>query len=162
MPEGRGDVTPSEEEAMVLASRCVAGRLSHEGLGGQPHACEMAYYRYSIMKVSDACAVKGAIGVCSWNGRRGLTAAIPTDLVHDYARSHDAQQTAELYVAVACAAASTDAPPPAVTHQCLRGFSGLLPPSRHWAAAILQMVTVRRVPGPMNVVDSWSRSTPTG
>jgi hypothetical protein len=125
----------------------------------------------------DACAAKRAVGVCSWDGKRGLTAAIPTDLVSGYARSHDAQQTAELYgvtLAVACAAASQ-------THLLLLSdssasvgwFSGLrLPPSRHQAqlllaAAILQTlsgieVTVRWVRGPMNLADSWSRSTPTG
>ena len=94
-----------------------------------------------------------------------------------YARAPDAQQTAELYgvtLAVACAAVSrkhllllSD------SSACVGWFSGLrLPPTRQQAqlllsAAILQTlsgieVTVRWVPGPMNLADSWSRSTPTG
>ena len=126
---------------------------------------------------SDACAARRAVGVCSCDGRGGLTAAIPADLMRGYARAPDAQQTAELYgvtLAVACAAVSrkhllllSD------SSACVGWFSGLrLPPTRQQAqlllsAAILQTlsgieVTVRWVPGPMNLADSWSRSTPTG
>ena len=77
-------------------------------------------------------------------------------------------------LAVACAAMSR-------THllllsdssACVGWFTGLrLPPTPHQAqlllsAAILHTlsgieVTVRWVPGPMNLADPWSRSTPTG
>jgi hypothetical protein len=130
-----------------------------------------------LILYSDACAAKSAVGVCSWDGKRGLTAAIPGDMMEGYCRANDAQQTAELYgvaLAVACAAASqahllllSD------SSACVGWFSGLrLPPTRSQAqlllaAAIQQTlsgieVTVRWVPGPLNLADPWSRSTSTG
>ena len=126
---------------------------------------------------TDACAASGAVGLCSCDGMRGLTAAIPAELMAAYARAHDAQQTAELYgvvLAVASAAAThTHLMALSDSSACVGWFSGLrLPPTRHQAqlllaAAILQTlsgieVTVRWIPGPMNLADPWSRSTPTG
>ena len=126
---------------------------------------------------SDSCAANGTVGVCGCDGQRGLTATIPAALLQSYSRRHDAQQTAELFgvtLAVACAAASqshllllSD------SSACVGWFSGLrLPPTRNQArlllsAAILQTlagieVTVRWVPGTMNLADPWSRSKPTG
>ena len=167
----------------MLGAGC-SGGLSWEALWSLAlsvtlGSCRVCWSAKTTLQIlySDACAADGAVGVCSWDGKRGLTAAIPTDLLAGYGRDHDAQQTAELYgvtLAVACAAASR-------THlllfsdssACVGWFSGLrLPPTRHQAqlllsAAILQTlsgieVTVRWIPGSMNPADPWSRSKPTG
>jgi hypothetical protein len=167
----------------MLAGSCSAG-LSWEALWSFALSvtlgcCRVQWSANPVLQIlySDACAANGTVGICSWDGRQGFTAAIPTNLIHGYTRSHDAQQTAELYgvtLAVACAAASrmnlllfSD------SSACVGWFSGLrLPPTRPQAqllltAAILQTlsgieITVRWIPGPLNLADSWSRSTPTG
>ena len=141
--------------------------------------CHVEWSAHSALQIlySDACAANRSVGVCSWDGKQGLTAAIPAELLQGYARAHDAQQTAELFgvsLAMACAAAShTHLLLLSDSSACVGWFSGLrLPPTRPQAqlllsAAILQTlsgieVTVRWVPGPMNLADPWSRSTPTG
>ena len=83
---------------------------------------------------SDACAARRAVGVCDCDGRGGLTAAIPADLMRGYARAPDAQQTAELYgvtLAVACAAVTGKHLRTSDGSACVGWFSGLrLPPTR--------------------------------
>ena len=132
--------------------------------------CRVSWSAQPALQVlySDACAARRSVGVCSCDGRRGLTAVIPANLMRGYARAPDAQQTAELYgvtLAVTCAAVTGKhlllLPD---SSACVGWFSGLrLPPTRPQAqllfsADILQAlsgieVTVRWVQVPMNLAD---------
>ena len=140
-------------------------------------SCSVAWPRPASLHIlhADACAAKGTVGICNYDGSEGCTLEIPPQFLAEYVSAPRAQQTSELYgtaLVIACAALSghnlllfSD------SSACVGWFSGLrLPPTRHQAqlllaAATLQTLcavdcTLRWVPSELNLADSWSRKAP--
>ena len=120
---------------------------------------------------ADACAASRTVGVCSHNGSRGFTTQVPSGLMVGYAKDSDAQQTAELYGVCLSAVTAALAGRSALVftdRACLGWFSGeRQPPALRQAQLLLGTsilktlsavdLTVRWVPGKLNLADSWSR-----